>query len=146
MVAVFFVCFLSAEKWHRRTAEQRAVNLLAQFLQRHFAQPKKFAVKNGKGVEEGEGDDFDPEQRQDRHRMVVGAMGQMPVLGTFAKGIVIDPPAQLLNDVLKAKRASLRSRFNGFFCFINNPPEYTTGIAIFWRDVDLRMVKLSITE
>src|SRR5580658_194696 len=96
MVVFFFVAVsLTAEKGPRRAAEQRAVNLLAQFLQRHLAQTEKLAVQNGKGVKEGEGDDFYPEQRQHRHRMVMGAMGQMPVLGQLAKGVVLYLPAQM---------------------------------------------------
>jgi hypothetical protein len=37
-------------------------------------------VHNGKGVKEREGDDFYPQQRQHRHRLVMSAMGQVPVL------------------------------------------------------------------
>jgi len=58
-VALAVSC-LTAEVRDGPTAEQRAVNPLAQFLQRHFAQPKQFAMQNGKGVKEGESDELDP--------------------------------------------------------------------------------------
>jgi len=48
-VGVALSC-LTAEVRHGPGAEQRAVNPLAQFLQRYFAQPEKFAVHNGKSV------------------------------------------------------------------------------------------------
>ena len=71
----------TAEAPNGPATEQRAVNALAEFLQRHLAQSEKFAVHNGKGVKEREGDDFYPQQRQHRHRLVMSAMGQVPVLG-----------------------------------------------------------------
>ena len=73
-VAVAWSC-LSAEVRCGPTAEQRAVNPLAQLLKRYLAQTEKFAMANGEGVKKGEGDDFYPQQRQQRHRFVVSAMG-----------------------------------------------------------------------
>ena len=64
-------------------------------LQRDFAQPKQFAMQNGQDVKEGEGDDFDPQQGRHRHRVVMGAGSQVPMLRQFAKGIVFDFPAQV---------------------------------------------------
>src|SRR5688572_12498878 len=52
-------------------------------------------MQNGKGLKECEGDDFDPEQRHHRDGMVVSTVGQMPVLGQLAKGIVLDVPARV---------------------------------------------------
>ena len=87
--------FLTAEEPNRRPTEQRAINLLAQFVERGLAQPEEFAVQKSKGVKEREGDDFYPQQRHHGHRMVMGAMGQVPVLGQFAKGVVLDLPTQV---------------------------------------------------
>jgi hypothetical protein len=88
-------CWLPAEKPAWRATEQRAVNLLAHLVECGLAQPEEFAVQNGKGVKEREGDDFDPEQRHHGYGMVMGAMGQMPVLGQFTKGVVLDLPTQV---------------------------------------------------
>ena len=87
---------LTAQAPNGPATEQRAVNALAELLQRHLAQSEQFAVHNGKGVKEREGDDFYPQQRQYRHGLVMGAMGQVPVLGQLAKGMVLNLPAQML--------------------------------------------------
>src|SRR5512140_2290254 len=46
-------------------------------------------------MKERESDDFDPQQRQHRDGMVVGAVSQVPVLSEFTKGVVLDFPAQM---------------------------------------------------
>ena len=75
------VSYLAAKILNGPTAEQGTVDALAYFLEGDLAQAEEFAVQNGKGVEEREGDDFDPEQAQNRHRLMMSAMGQVPVLG-----------------------------------------------------------------
>src|SRR6266436_4061066 len=46
-------------------------------------------------MEKGEGDDFYPQERHYGYRMMMSAMGQMPVLGQFPKGVVFYLPAQV---------------------------------------------------
>ena len=72
---------LTAEAPNGPATEQRAVNALAQLLKGYLAQTEKFAVANGEGVKQGEGDNFYPQQRQHRYGSVMGDMGQVPVLG-----------------------------------------------------------------
>ena len=74
------VVWLIAQAPNESATEQRAVNALAQLLKRHRAQSEKLAMHNGKDVKERECDDFYPQQRQHRHRLVMSAMGQVPVL------------------------------------------------------------------
>jgi hypothetical protein len=76
-------------------AQQRAIELVAQFAQGGQAQAQAFAVQDGEGMKEREGDELDPQQRHHRHRMMMGAVGQVPVLGQFPKGVVLDLPPQM---------------------------------------------------
>src|ERR1051326_8683432 len=46
-------------------------------------------------MEKREGDDFYPQERYDRHWMMMSAMSQMPVLGQFTKGVVFYFPTQV---------------------------------------------------
>src|SRR5258706_2065469 len=80
VVNLCWLFLLSAKTRNRPTAEQRAIDALAYFLERNLAQAEEFTVQNGKGVEEREGDDFYPQQAQNRHRLMMGTMGQVPVL------------------------------------------------------------------
>src|SRR6185503_16320170 len=92
-VALF--CALPAEQQNRLTTQQGAIKLLADFVQSGPSQSEDFAVQNGKGMKEREGDNLDPEQRQHRHGMMMGAMSQVPVLRQFAKGVVFYLLAQV---------------------------------------------------
>jgi hypothetical protein len=53
----------TAEALNRLTTKQRAINLFTHLVQRGVAQTEEFAMQNGKGVKEREGDDLNPEQR-----------------------------------------------------------------------------------
>src|SRR5258708_7778751 len=46
-------------------------------------------------MKEREGHDLAPEQDLDRHRMMMGAMGQMPGLRQFVESIVFNVPPQV---------------------------------------------------
>jgi hypothetical protein len=72
---------LTAEAPNGPATEQRAVNALAQLLKGYPAQTEKFAMANSEGMKKRESDDFDPQQRQHCHRLVMGHMSQVPVLG-----------------------------------------------------------------
>jgi hypothetical protein len=74
----FCGCLLPAEERHRRTTEQRAIDLFANLVEGDLAQPESIAVQNGKRMNKREGDDLDPQQHHHRHRMMMGAMGRMP--------------------------------------------------------------------
>ena len=50
-----------------------------------------------KSMKERECNDFDPQEHKHRRRLMMCAVGQMPVLGEFAKGIVLYLPAQMPN-------------------------------------------------
>ena len=52
-------------------------------------------MQNGKGVKEREGDDFYPQQRHHRHRVMLGTVSEMPGLGQFAESVVFDLPTQV---------------------------------------------------
>ena len=81
MVFTFSCAASPAKDPNRPITKQRAINPFAHLLQRRFAQSEELSVKDGKGVEERESDDLYPQQRYDRDGMVMGAMGQMPMLG-----------------------------------------------------------------
>src|SRR5207249_10739836 len=51
---------LPTQELNRRATKQRAINLLAHLLEGGFSQSEQFAMQNGKGVKEREGDDFYP--------------------------------------------------------------------------------------
>ena len=79
-VACFVFCALPAEQQNRLTTQQGAIKLLADLVEGGQAQPEEFAVQNGEGMKEREGDNLDPQQRHHRHRMMMATMGQVPVL------------------------------------------------------------------
>src|SRR5437016_6302240 len=46
-------------------------------------------------MKEREGNDFYPQQGHHRYRVMMGAVGQAPVLSELAKGVVFYPPARV---------------------------------------------------
>ena len=54
-------------------------------------------MQDCKGMEQGEGHYFYPKKRHHGNRLMMGAMGQVPVLGQLAKGVVLYPPAKMAN-------------------------------------------------
>jgi hypothetical protein len=68
------------------------VELQAQFLQGDLALPIELALEQSKGMKQVEGQQRNQQTGQDRSRIMMGAVPQVPVLDQCVEGVVLDPP------------------------------------------------------
>ena len=68
------------------------VELQAQFLQGDLALAIELAIEQDKGMKQVEGQQRNQQTGQDRSRIMMGAVPQVPVLGQYVEGVVLDPP------------------------------------------------------
>ena len=68
------------------------VELQAQFLEGDLALPIELAIEQNKGMKQVEGQQRNEQTGQDRSRIMMGAVPQVPVLGQHVEGVVLDPP------------------------------------------------------
>ena len=68
------------------------VELQAQFLEGDLALPIELTIEQNKGMKQVEGQQRNEQTGQDRSRIMMGAVPQVPVLGQDVEGVVLDPP------------------------------------------------------
>ena len=69
------------------------IELQAQFLQGDLALPIELAVEHNKGLKQVERQQRDQQTGQDRSRIMMGAVPQVPVFSQDIEGVIFDSPS-----------------------------------------------------